>query len=528
MTDPAVPSRTSAGTVFLVGAGPGDEGLLTVRGQQLLRQAGAILFDALVNPRLLDVAPAEAERLDVGKRAGNHKLSQDEIHQLLYDKAQQHRIVVRLKGGDPYLFGRGAEEVAYLAERGVPCIVVPGVPAGIAAPACAGIPVTYRGVASSVTFITGHEEPGRESSGLEAAALSRLIGVGGTVCFYMGVGRLPGIVAALLAEGTDKQMPSAAVQWGTLPTQRSVQAPLERIVEACKVAEIGAPAIIIIGRAAGVEAPGLDFFTSRPLFGRSILVTRTRQQASQLRERLEQLGAAVLEAPTIELAPPADWAPVDRTIRDIRNYDWLVLTSPNGVAALADRLAALELDARHLAGVQVAAIGDATDAALQQRLCLRADLLPARAVAESLAAEVLARQDVAGKRFLLLRADIARPDLPRLLEEAGATVDDLPIYHTRKAESLPESVPEALRRGEIDWITFTSSSTAANLVDLLGAGDRDHLRRVKRASIGPVTSRTLKDLDLPATVESGATGGIEGLIAAIVDYETQRPSNAQR
>jgi len=500
--------------VYLVGAGPGDPGLITARGLELLRRADVVVYDALANPALLEQAPAQAKRIHVGKRAEDHALPQDQINQLLVDQSAQGRLVVRLKGGDPYLFGRGAEEVSFLTRHGVACEVVPGVTAGIAVPAAAGVPVTHRQMASTVTFVTGHEDPNKAESSVDYQSLAGLVLAGGTVCFYMGVGRLKAIVEQLRGFGLTGQTPVAVVQWGTMPQQRSVRSNLAMVAQDVSQAGLGAPAIIVVGEVAGMNEPGLDYFTRRPLFGQCIVVTRTRQQASDLRCRLEELGAVVLEAPTIELVPPADWSTVDDAIRDIGRYDWLVLTSANGATALEERLAKMALDGRHLAGVKIAAIGDATAAALRQRLGVRVDLVPPRYVAESLAQAMIDTERVEGKRLLLLCADIARPALPKLLEAAGAQVTELIVYQTKRVEALPEKVVAVLRGGEVDWVTFTSSSTVNNMVGLLG-DDRGLLEKVKIASIGPITSQSIRDWNLEPTVEA-CTSNIEGLVDALM------------
>lgn len=508
-------SEKTAGKVCLVGAGPGEPGWITVRGLELLRRADVVVFDALANPVLLEEARPDAERIDVGKRARDHKLPQEQINQLLVDKARTGALVVRLKGGDPYLFGRGAEEVSFVAREGIAVEVVPGITSGIGAPLAAGIPVTHRDVASSLTFVTGHEDPTKAGSAVDYRALAGLVAAGGTVCFYMGVARLGAISESLQSHGLAGSTPAALVQWGSTPRQRTLRTTLARAVADQKAAGIGSPAIIVVGAVAAIEEPGLDFFIRRPLFGQRIVVTRTRQQASELKQRLLELGADVIEAPTIALAPPADWGQVDAAVRDIRQYHWAVLTSANGVHGLADRLEAQGLDSRHLHGVKFAAIGGSTAAALKSRLGIRADLVPTEFVAESLAGELIARHAVKGKKFLLLRAEIGRPTLPKALAEAGAEVTEVTVYRTLPAGALPPEVPEALKAGTVDWVTFTSSSTARNLVEMLGP-DRALLEKVKIASIGPVTSQTLRDLGLGVTIE-GASATIEGLVAALVE-----------
>ncbi len=514
-------ARSQPGKVFLIGAGPGDPGYITVRGLEVLRRADVVVFDALANPRLLSEAPAGAELIDAGKRAKDHKLTQDQTNQLLADKAKETRrdgcgkLVARLKGGDPYLFGRGAEEAAFLARQGVEVEIVPGVTSGIAAPGAAGIPVTHRSIASTVTFVTGHEKPGKDESSINYAALAALIDAGGTACFYMGVGRLADIRDELLAGGLEAGTPAALVQWGTTPRQKSVRSTLRRVVEDVQRAGISSPAIIVVGQVAAIDEPGLDAFTRRPLFGQRILITRTRQQASQLGDQLAELGADVLEAPTIDVVPAsaADLQRVDAALQDIQRYDWLVLTSANGVIGLAQRLEALGLDSRAFAGLKIAVIGEGTQVALRERLGIAADFVPTRYVAESLAGELIASQDVKGKSFLLLRADIARPALPKLLAEAGANIEDLAIYETALAQSLPDAVLAALRAGEVDWITFTSASTARNMAQLLG-DEKPLLANVKIASIGPITSDAVRELGLNVALEA-PTSTMPGLVDAI-------------
>jgi uroporphyrinogen III methyltransferase/synthase len=502
--------------VFLVGAGPGDPGLITVTGLHRLREADVVVFDALANPVLLAEAPAHAERLDVGKRAKHHKLTQDETNQLLADLASAGKRVVRLKGGDPYLFGRGAEECAFLAARGIACEVVPGVTAGLAAPATAGIPVTHRKVASTVTIVTGHEDPTKGETSVDYDGLARLIARGGTACFYMGVGRLQPIADSLAACGLARTTPAAVVQWGTLPTQRTARGTLDTIRAEVDRRGVSSPAIIVVGAVAALDEPGLDFFTNRPLFGQTILVTRTRQQASDLRLGLEALGAEVIEAPTLELVPPESWKEVDEAVGRIDTYDWVLLTSVNAVDTLADRLAAMDRDVRQLGRVRLACVGDTTTAALWDRLRIRPDFVPRQFSGSKMAEQLIADRAMNEQRCLLLRADIARPELPERLRDAGAEVDEVVAYQTRRPEALDPAVLDALREKRLDWATFTSSSTVRNLLDLLGdeAGLLDGL---SCASIGPMTSQTLRDRGLPVTVEA-AQAGVDPLIEAIVEH----------
>lgn len=501
-----------------MGAGPGDPGLISVRGLQRLRQADVVVFDALVSPALLRQAPEDAELIDAGKRPGQQTLTQDQINELLVRKAREGNQVVRLKAGDPYLFGRGAEEIAHLARHGIPCEVIPGITAGIAAPALAGIPLTHRRYASSLTLVTGQEDPTKPQSAVDYAALAQLIRLGNTVCFYMGARRLAEITAELIRHGTDPATPAAIIQWGTTPRQKTVRASLDQLAQAAAAAAIGSPAIIVVGSVVALQEPGLDFFVRRPLFGKTVVVTRPRHQSSDMTALLEELGALVLEAPCIEVLPPENWSRLDQAISQIHRYDWLVLTSVNGVAALAQRLKALERDSRHLAGVRIAAIGQATAQSLTEQLSIHADLIPTQFIAEALVADLLARESVTGKRFLLLRSDVARPALPHLLEQAGALVEEVVAYRTQPVAALPSEVLTALQNRQVHWICFTSSSTVRSFVNLLGS-DRSLLRQVRIASIGPITTQTLQELDLPPTVEA-AIYTTQGLIEAIVRYET--------
>lgn len=512
-----VSEKKTEGKVCLVGAGPGDPGLITAAGLDRLRHADVVVYDALANPVLLREAPPTALLIDAGKRAKHHRLTQDQTNDLLVEHARAGRLVVRLKGGDPYLFGRGGEEAVHLGQRGIDIEVIPGVTAGIAAPAAAGIPVTYRGLSSSVTFVTGHEDPTKGEPSVDWSAMAGLIRGGGTCCVYMGVGRLPAIADALVAGGLPADTPAAAVSWGTLPRQRSTRSTLTRLADAMETAGVAAPAIVVIGGVASLDEAGLNHFTRRPLLGQRVLVPRTREQASALRAELEALGAHVIEAPTIRIESPEDWAAVDAAVRAAAEWDWLVLTSTNGVAALADRLEATGLDARSLAGPRIAVVGEATAAALWDRLRLRPDFLPTQGSGAALARELAAAHPLSGQRVLLLRAAAANPDLPRLLRQAGADVTDLAVYRTLPVDQLPVDALAAIESGEVDWIAFTSSSTVRNLVDLLGPR-RELLHRIRLASIGPTTSDTLRDLGLPLAAEA-PTPSIAALAAALAEAE---------
>jgi len=481
-------------TVHLVGAGPGDPGLLTVRGAEVLGRADVVVYDRLVHPSLVDLAPPDAVRVYVGKAPGRAEIEQPDINALLVEHGRAGRAVVRLKGGDPFVFGRGGEEAEALAAAGVPFEVVPGITSAIGAPAYAGIPVTHRGTSTHFTVVTGHEDPAKGSADVDWEALAK---AGGTLVILMGAGRVGDIAARLVAGGRPPETPVAAVRNGTRAEQQTVRATLATIADA----GVRAPAAIVVGEVAGLD---LAWFETRPLFGRSVVVTRAREQTSALRHRLESLGAAVIELPAIAIEPLAFHVP------DLSRHAWLVFTSANGVAAFFDRgLAPAGLDARVLAGLRVAVIGPGTANALTTR-GVRPDLLPERFVAESLL-EAFPPPSTEGERVLVARAEQARDVLPAGLSERGYEVDVLPVYRTVTATPDPTAL-ERVRTGGVDALTFTSSSTVTNLCDLLGAVPAPQPLVV---SIGPVTSKTAKERGLRVDVEA-SEHTIDGLVAALL------------
>jgi len=496
--------------VYLVGAGPGDPGLLTARALELIASADAILYDRLVPEGVLDGAREGAELVFVGKRsaAEGEFTPQADIDRLLLDHARGDRAVVRLKGGDPFVFGRGGEEAEVLRRAGIAFEVVPGVTAGVAAAAYAGIPVTHRDHASAVAFVTGHEDPDKPDSALRWDALAAFPG---TLVFYMGVRRLPDIVAALAAAGRRSDEPAAVVAQGTLPAQRVVTGTLATIAERASAARVRAPAITVVGAVAGLR-PTLAWFEARPLHGRTVAVTRARAQASELAARLRELGAAVVEAPTIRIEP------LSPAIPDLGSYDLVCLTSPNGARLLFEGLAAGDRDARALAGATVAAIGPGTARALRAQ-GIRADVVPEQAVAEAL---VQALRDVPVTRALVARAREARDVLPDALRERGAQVDVLALYET-VAEPLTAAALDAARSA--DYLTFTSSST----VRFFHAAVHGDIRRsdaTRIVSIGPVTSQTLREVGLEPHVEA-SRHDIDGVIEALLaDVERHPPAAA--
>ena len=453
-------------TVYLVGAGPGDPGLVTVRGAELLARADVVVFDRLAHPSLLDLAPATATRIDVGKAPGRVAMDQEGINATLVEHGAAGRAVVRLKGGDPFVFGRGGEEAEALIAAGVPFEVVPGITSAIAAPAYAGIPVTHRGLSTHVTVVTGHEDPAKGTTDTDWAALAR---AGGTLVILMGAGRLETIVDLLIEHGRDPDTPVAAVRWGTRPEQATTRATLSTIT----ALGVASPSAIVVGPVAGLD---LSWFETRPLFGRTVVVTRAREQASSLRNRLEELGATVVELPSIAIEP----LPIARP--DPSGYAWVVFTSVNGVDGFFARgLAAHGLDARALGGCRIAAIGSGTAEALGHHGIVP-DLVPERFVAESLLEAF--PPALTGDRVLLARAEVARDALPEGLARLGYVVEVLPVYRTVTATPDPEDLAR-VQRGEVDALTFTASSTVDNFCDLVGPLPEPAPLVV---SIGPVTS----------------------------------------
>ena len=498
-------SGEHGGVVYLVGSGPGDPGLATLRAAELIESADVILYDRLVPGALLDRARPDAELVYVGKEPGRASVPQEEINRLLVEHGGTGRAVVRLKGGDPFVFGRGGEEAEALAEAGVRFEVVPGVTAGIAAPAHAGIPVTHRDEASAVAFVTAHEDPAKQESALDWAALAAFPG---TLVFYMGVKALPALTRALIEHGRDPREPAAVVERGTLPGQRTVTAALEEIAAAVDEAEVRPPAVSIVGPVAALR-DRLAWLEQAPLFGTRVAITRARAQASGLAARLGRLGAEVIEVPAIRIEPRPDGlrAAADTVAR--RECDVVCLTSPNGAELLMGELESRGLDARALAGMVVAAIGPGTAAALRAR-GVRADVVPERSIAESLAAELIER-GVGGRRVLVARASEARDVLPRELEQAGASVTVVALYETVREQLGPDQLA-GLARAE--YVTFTSSSTVRFLTEALGGAER-FPAEARVVSIGPVTSRTARDLGLEVAVEA-ERHDVDGLVEALL------------
>ena len=500
------------GFISLVGAGPGDPELLTVGGAARLAEADVVIYDHLANPALLAHARHGAELIYVGKTTDRHTLTQDEINALLVEQGLATKRVVRLKGGDPFVFGRGGEEADALVAAGVPFEVLPGVTSAIAAPAYAGIPVTHRGVASSFAVITGHEDPAKETTSIDWEHLARGID---TLVFLMGTGRLREIARQLIDHGRPPATPAAVIEWGTLPRQRTAAGTLATIADAVREAGIEPPAVTVVGEVARLR-DGLRWFDARPLFGKRVLVTRTRQQASELSRALAAQGAEPIELPTIEIVPTYDEAAVAAAISDLRSsaYSWAVFTSANAVDLFTGRIEAAGLDARAFGRARIAAIGPGTAEALRKR-GLRADLVPERYVAEGLV-DAFSRLVLRGQRVLLPRAEGARELFVDALASMGARVDELKLYRAQVPSVRESDALRRLRAGEIDAATFASSSAVRNLVEMLG-GDVAPLRDIVIAAIGPVTADAVRagGLDVAMTADEYT---IEGLVDALARH----------
>ncbi len=505
--------------VYLVGAGPGDAGLISVKGMECIKSADVIVYDYLVSPRLLTFASPQAEIIYVGKSGSEHTMEQEDINKLLIKKTKEKKVVVRLKGGDPFIFGRGGEEALGLVKEKIPFEVVPGISSAYAVPAYAGIPVTHRGFTSTVAFVTGHEDPTKEDSQINWENLATGVG---TIVFLMGVKKLPLIVEQLVKNGRNKTTPIALIRWGTTPRQETIVGTLENIVEKVKRANFKPPAITVVGEVINLREK-LAWFEKKPLFGKKIIVTRSRTQASELVRALEDSGAQVIEFPTIKIVPPDSYNESDRAIKKILNfqlsdsslpYDWVIFTSTNGVEHFFERLNVLGGDSRVFKGIKIAAIGSATGEKLGS-FGLKADFVPEEYRAEAII-EGFKKFGIKGKQVLIPRAEVAREVLPEKLAELGAKVEVATAYKTVADESKVEEVKNLLEKKEVDMVTFTSSSTAKNFVELLKGLDLNKvLENVTIASIGPITSQTLKELGLKVDITTKKYT-IEGLVESIV------------
>lgn len=502
------------GKVYLIGAGPGDIKLITVKGLECIQKADVIVYDRLANPRLLSYRRPDAELIYVGKSPDRHTLTQEEINQVLVEEGLKGKIVARLKGGDPYVFGRGGEEGEELRKAGVAFEEVPGITSAISVPAYAGIPITHRDFTSSFTVITGHEEPGKETSNINWPRLAK---DPGTLVFLMGVGNLPQIVEKLIDNGKDGKTPIALIRWGTRSEQQVVTGTLENIVAVVEQAGLKSPAIIIIGQVVTLRDT-LRWFEDQPLFGKRVLVTRSREQASVLSEKLENLGAEAWEYPTIKIKAPDDLTALDKAVANAGMYNWIIFTSVNGVKAFFQRLRAQKLDIRSLKEAKICAIGPKTAEALEEHGLL-VDVMPEVFRAEAVL-EALQGRIQSGDKILLPRADLARQVLVDSLKKLGAQVDEVVAYQTVLADATDtQLLLEKLRAGEIHVLTFTSSSTVTNFLQLLGE-HRQLLQGITVACIGPITAETAKKNGLSVDI-CAEQYTIDGLVEAIRTYFAQ-------
>jgi uroporphyrinogen III methyltransferase / synthase len=508
--------QNKTGIVFLVGAGPGDPGLITVKGLRLLQEAEVVIYDFLANPALLKHISPEAEIIYVGKKGGDHTLPQNEINRLIVEKASLGKKVIRLKGGDPFIFGRGGEEAEEMAKAHIPFEIVPGVTSAIAVPAYAGIPLTHRRYNTSVAFFTGHEDPTKEGlskdpgSGVTSAE---------TLVFLMGVKNLPSIVERVIQQGLDPETPAALIRWGTTPKQKTVTGTLKTITRKAEEAGLTPPAIFIVGRVVELRET-LNWFEHRPLLGRRVVVTRTREQASELVDQLEDLGADCLEFPTIRIAPPADWSGLDRALLDIEKYNWIFFTSPNGVRFFFDRMATLRLDLRSLKGIKLGVMGPGTAQALAG-FHLHPDLMPEKYQAEYLL-ETLSQLPLTDQKVLIPRAEQAREILPDGLRQMGAEVSVVSTYQTLPAREGQESLEQALSQEEVDCLTFTSSSTVIHFLALFPRQKiLSLLKKVTIACIGPITAKTAQNNSLEVSIIA-EDYTIAGLVRAIEKHYSPR------
>ncbi|MCL6610634.1 MAG: uroporphyrinogen-III C-methyltransferase [Peptococcaceae bacterium] len=497
------------GMVYLVGAGPGDPGLITVKGLDCVRKADVLVYDRLAGQGILSCARPKAELIYVGKSPERHTMRQEEINRLLVEKALAGKTVTRLKGGDPFVFGRGGEEAEALYEAGIPFEVVPGITSAVAVPAYAGIPVTHRGLASTFAVITGNEDPDKEETDIN---WEKIATGAGTLVFLMGMGNLAAIADRLIRHGRPAGTPAAVIRWGTTASQKTLTGTLGDIAEKAAQKGFANPSVIVVGEVVGLREK-LNWYEKKPLFGTRVLVTRSREQAGVLSRAIEELGGQAVEFPAISIADPCDFGPLDRALARVSDYRWIIFTSANGVNYFFDRLIKAGGDIRDLKGVNICAIGPKTRDCLAA-YGLRVEYVPGEYRAEEIAAGLRGRISP-GDPVLLPRADIARKALAELLEREGARVDEVVAYRTVAGDGRREEVRRMVRNGEIDIITFTSSSTVKNFLSLAGEDLLPLPEGVRVACIGPVTAGTARSMGLPVHIEAEEYT-IEGLVKAIV------------
>jgi uroporphyrinogen III methyltransferase / synthase len=498
-----------AGKVYIIGAGPGDAGLITLKGVDCLRVADVVIYDYLVSKDLLKYAPSEARFIYAGKQGGAHTLSQWQINDLLVKEATAGNTIVRLKGGDPFIFGRGGEEAEKLAASGISFEIVPGVTSAIAVPAYAGIPLTHRGLTSTVAFVTGHEDPTKEKSDIDWQALVRI----GTLVFLMGVKNIGKIVKELTDCGKAPETPAALIRWGTTPRQEILTGTLANISVLAKEHKFAPPAILVVGEVVDLRDT-LSWFEQKPLFGRGIVITRPEKQADDLAKLLINEGANPIHFPTIKIVPPPDWNELDAAIKNLEDYDWLIFTSANGVTFFFERLFTKNRDIRDLKGVKICCIGPATAQQVEGK-GIRVDLVPKKFISEGIL-KSFSGKNLKGKKILIARAAEARDVLPEGLKKLGAKVDVVTAYETVNSGKKRNELETPFKENQVDVITFTSSSTVNNFVKIMGR-DFSLPKGVKVACIGPVTAAAAKKAGFAVDIHQEEYT-IEGLVQALIDY----------
>jgi len=507
--------KIKPGKVYIIGAGPGDAGLITIKAVDCLWLADVVIYDNLVNEDLLKYAPDKARFIYAGKKGGDHTLSQDAINDLLVQEAQAGNIVARLKGGDPFIFGRGGEEAEVLVAHGVPFEVIPGVTSAIAVPAYAGIPLTHRGLTSTVAFVTGHEDPTKDKSDIDWKALAGI----GTLVFLMGVKNIAQIVEALTAHGKSSSTPAALIRRGTTPQQEVITGTLDSIVELAQARKFSPPAILVVGKVVDLRDT-LNWFEQKPLFGKGIVITRPQRQADDLARLLISEGAYPISFPTIKIVPPANWHGLDEAIDKLTTYNWLIFTSANGVQFFFERLREKNKDIRDLKGIKICCIGPATARQIEDK-GIKVDLVPEQFIAEGIL-ESFAVMDLKGRKILIPRAAKARDVLPEGLKKFGASVDVVAAYQTVNSGKKKEDLAVLISDNKVDVLTFTSSSTVTNFVEIMGR-DFPLPAHVDVACIGPVTAATAKKAGFKIDI-SHEEYTMEGLVQSLVEHVKNKSS----
>jgi uroporphyrinogen III methyltransferase/synthase len=497
------------GKVYIIGAGPGDPGLLTVKAVRCLEKSDVLVYDYLVSPEILNYARADARLIYVGKKGGHHTVIQDEINRILVREASEGNTVARLKGGDPFIFGRGGEEAEVLFEAEIPFEILPGISSAIAVPAYAGIPLTHREHTSTVAFVTGHEDPKKDESRIDWEKLSGIE----TLVFLMGVKNLPQIVSSLLKNGRSPDTPVAIIRWGTTHDQFTLAGTLGGIAGLAEEKKMTPPAIFVVGEVAGLREK-LNWFETKPLFGRGIVVTRPEKQAGEIAALLSEEGARVIHFPTIAIVPPETFDDLDRALTNIEDYNWIIFTSANGVRFFFNRLTKMGKDVRDLKGIKICTIGPATKAAIEMH-GISVDIVPEEFISEGVVA-ALNGLDMQGARVLIPRAEVARDVIPEGLKKLGATVDVAVAYRTVNSGRDAKELERLIEEGKVDVITFTSPSTVNNFITIMGE-DFDLPENIRIACIGPITEKAAQKADLRVDIVQGPYE-ITGLVSAMKEW----------